>query len=102
MNITKVTLCNFMSYKHTELDFTINGIYNLIGHNGAGKSAIRDAITYCLFGKSRYPSADDLIMNGEESMYVTLDVVINGKNYTISRSKEKGQSTKLEVIENDN
>ena len=103
MNIKKITLNDFMSYKHVEIDFTENGIYNLIGHNGAGKSAIRDAITWCLFGKSRVSGAgDDLINKNEESMYVTLDVTIDGRNYTIARSKERGQSTKLEVVEDDN
>jgi exonuclease SbcC len=97
MNIQKVIIHNFLSYKHSEIEFPIKGIYNFIGHNGAGKSAIREAISWGLFGKT---CRVDLIHNGESDMYVLVDFMVNNKNYIVTRSIVKGESTKLEVIEN--
>ena len=97
MNIQKVIIHNFLSYKHSEIEFPIKGIYNFIGHNGAGKSAIREAISWGLFGKT---SRVDLIHNGESEMYVTIDFTTNNKNYIVTRYSSIGESTKLEVIEN--
>jgi len=97
MNIQKVIIHNFLSYSHSEISFPIKGIYNFIGHNGAGKSAIREAISWCLFGKT---SRVDLIHNGESSMYAVVDFISNNKNYIVTRSLVSGETTKLEVIEN--
>jgi len=89
-----------MSYKHIEIDFKESGVYNLIGLTGSGKSAIRDAITWCYFGKSRVSGAgDELIHNGETFMYVVVNALINKKVYSVTRSKELKQTTKLEVEE---
>ncbi len=99
MNIKLVTLYNFMSYKKAEINFQEDGVYNLIGQNGVGKSAIRDAISWCLFGKSRVSgSGDELIRKNEKSMYVKLNIDIQNKNYNITRFKEIGQSTKLDIV----
>jgi exonuclease SbcC len=88
-----------MSYKDTTVDLREDGVYNLIGQNGAGKSAIRDAISWCLFGKSRVSgSGDDLIRKNENEMYVILSLDIRNKLYKITRFKETGQSTKLDIL----
>ena len=47
--ITSVELGNFLSHTETSLEFG-NGVTVLVGHNGAGKSSIIDAITFALFG----------------------------------------------------
>ena len=71
----------------------------LYGDNGNGKSAIIDAITWVLWGKSRARSDDDLIHLGEERMEVEL-TFIQGKNrYKVRRGriKSKRGQTYLEL-----
>ncbi len=57
----KLTLKNFMACRQPEtLDLT--GIHPacLSGENGAGKSALPDAITWALWGKARVNQSDEL------------------------------------------
>ena len=100
MNIQALTLKNFMSHKDTTLDLANEGIYNLVGENGSGKSSIREAISWCLFGKSRCKGAgEDLIHNEENEMQVIIEFEANGKNYSVARSLHRKESTKLELQE---
>jgi len=99
MNVKSVVLHHFMSYKDAEINFQEDGVYNLIGQNGVGKSAIRDAISWCLFGKSRVSgSGDELIRKTENEMHVILVLDIRNNLYKITRYKEIGQSTKLDIF----
>jgi len=54
-----LTLDNFMSFKHAEIDFSKPGLYLIKGYNeigggsnGCGKSSIFAGVCYCLFGKT--------------------------------------------------
>ena len=59
----KLKMRNFMCYRDNvpELDFTGIHLACLSGDNGNGKSAIIDAMTWVLWGKTRAGSDDDLI-----------------------------------------
>ncbi len=48
--ITSIELGDFLSHSETKLDFE-NGVTVFVGHNGAGKSSIIDALTFALFGQ---------------------------------------------------
>ena len=48
--ITSVELGNFLSHTATSLEFG-NGVTAFVGHTGAGKTSIVDAITFTLFGQ---------------------------------------------------
>lgn len=99
MNVKSIIFHNFMSYRDAQIDLLEDGVYNIIGKNGAGKSAIRDGISWCLLGKSRVSgSGDELIHKNEKSMYVIVNLDIRGQAYKITRFKELGQSTKLDVV----
>ena len=91
MLIKEVYVQNFMSFQEARLDLTnYEGITLIEGRsdssvrssNGSGKSAILDAITWCLFGKLLRPTnkakADDVIhrfgKGGRTMVVVTLDV----------------------------
>ena len=100
MNILSLELHNFLSHKHTKFDFSKSDIYNILGHNGAGKSSISDSITWCLFGKSRCSgSGDELIHNTENEIKVTVELESNSIKYKVMRFKERNQPTKLTVEE---
>ncbi len=65
-------LRNFLSHRETDLDLRGVHVASLVGDNGAGKSALLDAITWVVWGRSRAPYGreDDLIFHGEESLEV--------------------------------
>ena len=98
---SKLKLNNFMSYRgETDiLDFDDWSVACITGDNGNGKSAILEAITWVLWGKTRVQRSKDLISKGEEGMfaefefnidYLTTDSLSNTK-YRILRSiKSKG------------
>jgi len=66
---------NFMCYRDNvpPLDFTGIHLACLSGENGAGKSAIIDAMTWALWGKARAKSVDDLIYANQPEMEVEFD-----------------------------
>ena len=54
MNPIRIKLEGFMSYRHeAELNFEDKPIWVLTGDNGSGKSAIFDAVTFALYGKTQ-------------------------------------------------
>ncbi len=65
-------LRNFLSHRETDLDLRGVHLASLVGENGAGKSALLDAITWVVWGRSRAPYGhdDDLVYHGENSLEV--------------------------------
>jgi exonuclease SbcC len=61
----------------------------LSGDNGSGKSALIDAMTWALWGKSRAKSDDDLIHTGQQEMEVEFDFRIGEKIYRIIRKRSR-------------
>ncbi len=95
-------LSNFTSYSENppQLDFTGFKLAAISGLNGAGKSSLLDAITWCIWGISRAgESADDLVHSGAVNMQVEFSFELDGHLYTIKRRrvKKSGGSTALEL-----
>jgi len=65
-------LRNFLSYRETDLDLRGVHLASLVGENGAGKSALLDAITWAVWGRSRVPYGrdEDLVHHGESAVEV--------------------------------
>jgi exonuclease SbcC len=83
-----LTLENFMPYRGRQppLDLGGLGIACLAGDNGAGKSAILDGITWCLWGRSRAgASADSLVSAGESEVVVELEFRLGEGLYRVLR-----------------
>ncbi len=84
-----------MCYKDAALDLTGVHLACLSGDNGAGKSALLDAITWALWGEGR-SSSDDLIAQGEIEMQVDLEFYSGDQLYRVVRHRTKrGPGTTL-------
>lgn len=89
MIIISITLHNFMSYADATLDLATVPVACLSGHNGAGKSAILDAVTWALWESAR-ASSDELMRIGEKETWVDLTFLHEDRTYRVRRQRMKG------------
>ena len=82
--ITSIELGDFLSHSETKLNFD-NGVTVFVGHNGAGKSSIIDAITFALFGQHTRKSNRGLIKRGSNQGFVKVKFSVNGRQYQAIR-----------------
>ena len=85
-----------MSYgdEPQSLDFSGMHVACLSGDNGNGKSALLDAISYSLWGKTRATGSqaageDDLVRLGSEEMEVRFEFLLGGDRYRVVRRRNK-------------
>jgi len=96
---TQICLRNFMCYRADTdggaLALALDGIHVvcLSGENGAGKSALLDAITWALWGEGRVAD-DDLIAQGESEMQVELTFQLGDQRYRVIRQRQRGGTGK--------
>jgi DNA repair protein SbcC/Rad50 len=90
----KLALKNFMCYRDNVPPLSFEGIHVacLCGDNGNGKSAIFDAITWALWGKSRARNDDDLIHAGQSEMEIELEFISGEQQYRVLRKHAKKPS----------
>jgi DNA replication and repair protein RecF len=70
MHLEHISLVNFKNYRQISLDFS-PGVNCFVGHNGAGKTNLLDAVHYLSFCKSYFNSFDNQnIMHGEEMFVI--------------------------------
>ena len=96
----RVLLQNFLTYQGEGdepviFDFRGAKLWSIWGDNGAGKSAIFDAITYCLFavhrGGAGQGSDADLLRKGESRMHVCFEFEVGGTLYRVTRTLTRRQ-----------
>ncbi|MCX5999744.1 MAG: SMC family ATPase, partial [Chloroflexi bacterium] len=82
---------HFMCYRDNvpPLDFEGFHLACLCGNNGNGKSALIDAITWALWGKSRAKTDDELICLGQNDMQVEFDFLVAKNRYRVIRKRTK-------------
>ena len=90
----RLALKNFMCYRDNVPPLSFEGIHVacLCGDNGNGKSAIFDAITWALWGKSRARNDDDLIHSGQSEMEIELEFISGEQQYRVLRKHAKKPS----------
>lgn len=88
-----LALQNFMCYREGLPPLDLNGISIacLAGENGAGKSALLDAMTWALWGESRLKSDDDLVALGAVEMVVDLEFSLDNQDYRVIRRRIRGK-----------
>ncbi|MCD6453208.1 MAG: SMC family ATPase [Dehalococcoidales bacterium] len=87
----RLSLHNFMCYRDKVPPLSFEGIHTacISGDNGNGKSALIDAMTWALWGKSRAKSDDDLVYLSQTEMEVEFDFSVSGQPYRIIRKRSK-------------
>ncbi len=92
----RLSLRNFMCYRNGLEPLDLSGIQVvcLSGDNGAGKTALLDAITWALWGRARAKSDDDLVHLGESEMEVELEFMAGEAQYRVIRKRAKGGATR--------
>jgi len=77
-----------MSYGDASLDLSSFNVACLSGLNGAGKSAVLDAVTWALWESGRSTS-DEMIRTGQQEMWVDLTFELEGNFYRVRRSRQR-------------
>lgn len=78
-----------MSYADATLDLTSVPVACLSGLNGAGKSALLDAVTWSLWECAR-ASSDEVMRIGEKESWVDLTFLHENRTYRVRRGRMKG------------
>jgi len=91
----KLRIRNFLSYGDPPQEIDLRGVHMaaLVGNNGAGKSALLDAMTWALFGQARSDQYK-LLRKGAVDMSVVLEFDVDGQIYRVRRrfSRKTGKS----------
>ena len=92
-----LSLTYFICYRRATLDFAGIHVACLAGENGAGKSALLDAITWAVWGKSRARRDDELIHGtppyppGGDEMAVEFTFDLGDQAYRVLRRRRAGK-----------
>jgi len=102
MKIEKLHLRNFLSHEENEITFD-DGITMIIGHNGAGKSSIADAIRFALFGEKRgtrkEDHIEDMIKKGKHEASVSMVFRSGMDRYRVIRLISQKKSDNYATLE---
>ncbi len=94
----RLAISGFLSYRDpVELDFTQFELACISGANGAGKSALLDAITFALFGRAR--NRGDALINNHRDVVaasVALTFGYEGNVYRVQRTSPRNERQILE------
>lgn len=87
----RLSVRNFLCYREDvpTLDFQGIHVACLCGQNGHGKSALLDAVTWCLWGEARGKTQDDLISYSADECRVELEFLSRDTSYRVIRSRSR-------------
>ncbi len=97
----RLSVRNFLCYRDDVPPLDLRGIHVacLCGANGHGKSALLDAMTWCLWGHARTGTQNhnDLIAFGESECRVELDFLARGQEHRAIRRRRRTGQGRTEV-----
>ena len=97
----RLSVRNFLCYRDDVPPLDLRGIHVacLCGANGHGKSALLDAMTWCLWGAARTGTQNhnDLIAYGETECRVELDFLARGQEHRAIRRRRRTGQGRTEV-----
>lgn len=96
-----LTLKNFLSYRDAAPTLRLDHVHVacLCGSNGAGKSALLDAITWALWGRARGQRQDQLMHHAQEEMSVDLEFGVGQEQYRVTRRYSTARKTPQSSLE---
>ncbi len=106
MRPLSIEIENFLGIKHAKVDFR-QGVFLIVGQNGAGKSSLLEAMVFALYGSGiRYgrQSPRNYVRDGSRYCQVSFTFLKNGKKYQVLRRISEGndKSThQAKLMEND-
>lgn len=92
-----LVLKNFLSHDHSEIDFSKFDSALIVGvkdgnadqSNGAGKSALFEAIMWALFGKSRHKKTDGVVKTDKRRCTVAFTFSVDNETFRVTRKRDK-------------
>lgn len=97
MFIELLSVQNFKSIEDLNIDFkNLNGLYEITGPVGSGKTAIGEALLFALFGTVKDKTNEDLLRWGQKKAQVYIELESRGHKVVIERELTKSGS-KCEV-----
>lgn len=97
MIFKNLSLFHFKNFETLDITFE-NGLNCFVGHNGAGKTNILDAIHYLSMTKSSINAVDSANIKFDEEMFlIKSSVEIDKKKHTVSCSAQSGKKKELRV-----
>jgi len=85
----KLRYSNFLSVGNTpiEIDLQKSSATLVVGHNGAGKSSVLDALSFALFGKAHRNINKNQLINSinKKNTLVEVEFSVSGSNYLVRR-----------------
>jgi exonuclease SbcC len=103
MRLTRIKLRSWMPFDDVDLDLTDVSSVVVVGENGAGKSALLDAITWALYDRTRQPgggegsSPDKLIHVGADMARVHIEWRTGEHLFGLTRERFSGREGKLRL-----
>ncbi len=97
----RVKVQGFLSYRdEATLEFEGASLWMLTGANGAGKSAIFDAVTFALYGAHRggKQNADKLINHECDQLIVEFDFCLDRDIYRARRTEHRHQASTRQIV----
>lgn len=100
MRIVSLQLENTKSYQNCRVSFT-DGVNAIVGHNGAGKSTILEAIGFALFDSLNGYKHSDFVREGAKSASVTVGFISNLDERRYEVTRRCGTSNQYSVYDPD-
>ena len=96
----RLSVRNFLCYRENvpTLDFQGIHVACLCGQNGHGKSALLDAVTWCLWGEARGKTQDDLISYGADECRVELEFLSRDTSHRVIRSRSRARGRRRQGV----
>lgn len=97
MIFKNLSLFNFKNFETLDVDFG-NKLNCIVGHNGAGKTNILDALHYLSMTKSSINAVDGANIKFEEEMFlIKSSVDVNKKKHSVSCAIQTGKKKDIRV-----
>lgn len=98
MRPTKLTLRNYRAFEQAEINLAEVTAAAIIGVNGAGKSALVEAITWALYGDSRSSGVDGVVRIGASEASVELEFEHVADLFRVIRKRSLGRKSDLQLL----